>query len=323
VVRLDRVADVGLVFAQTSDGRLRVGRAGREADDREPRPAHVVLPEAPHPLPERELGARHRALRGDGGLAVRLGCRPARHRKRGKGGECRDQQRDAERDRAVRTFVDHLVPFGSGRVKRPARTPGVARPTAATSPTSSMAFVARASPSAGSRSGCSTGTPTARTSAYATSSPASVAPAAPTAIRLAGRETRTTHRTASRATETRKPTPAAGSSRRCSGARAAWIPALIAQDAMSTWCSRVALVTERPPRTLVSCGRGVLPRAAIRQAGRCARTNASIATASPCSSGTDRSTASARSTTRPPSAGTTSSAVYSTDASFGPPWPCA
>ena len=51
-----------------------------------------------------------------------------------------------------------------------------------------------------------------------------------------------------------------------------------------TFTSNVGVL---PARSLTSA-------AAIRQSGRCARTNASIATASPCSSGTDRSTASAR-----------------------------
>jgi hypothetical protein len=48
VERLDRVANVGLILEQSADGRRRVRRAGREADDHEPRPGDVVLPEDAH-----------------------------------------------------------------------------------------------------------------------------------------------------------------------------------------------------------------------------------------------------------------------------------
>jgi len=65
VERLHGVADVVLVLEQPRDGGLGVGRAAFEADDREPRPGDVVLPQLAHVDAERDglLRQRRRVTR--------------------------------------------------------------------------------------------------------------------------------------------------------------------------------------------------------------------------------------------------------------------
>ena len=61
VERLHGVANVCLVPKQSGDGRFRVGGVRGQADDRQPRPGHVLLPEAVHRPAERKLVRRDRA----------------------------------------------------------------------------------------------------------------------------------------------------------------------------------------------------------------------------------------------------------------------
>src|SRR5262249_40093103 len=86
---LDGIADVGLVAEQPRDGGARVGRIALEADDREPRPRDVVLPELAHVLPERDRllrpqerrRTRHRMLRmGDRTRSGHAGADECKHR---------------------------------------------------------------------------------------------------------------------------------------------------------------------------------------------------------------------------------------------------
>ena len=100
VVGLDRVADVGLVAKQPALGRLEIGQSGGEADDRQPRPGDVVLPELSHRVVEcrlscREGGGLGSVLVGGGRMRVRTGrCDGER---RADGGDRDDR---SERSRA-------------------------------------------------------------------------------------------------------------------------------------------------------------------------------------------------------------------------------
>ena len=63
IERLDRIADIDLVAQKPRLGRREIRQIAGEADDREPRPGDVVLPQLAHPVVQDELLAR---LRGDG-----------------------------------------------------------------------------------------------------------------------------------------------------------------------------------------------------------------------------------------------------------------
>jgi hypothetical protein len=67
VVRLDRVADVGLIGEQPVLCGLQIGQVRSEADDRQARPRDVVLPELAHSVVEREL-FRSEAVRSRGAV---------------------------------------------------------------------------------------------------------------------------------------------------------------------------------------------------------------------------------------------------------------
>ncbi len=100
VERLDGVADVRLVLQQAADGRRRVRRAARQADDREARPGDVVLPEHAHVAAESRLGGRDSSLRMGRRVAVCMGVMAVRDREGGQGGEERHQHRQRQGDRA-------------------------------------------------------------------------------------------------------------------------------------------------------------------------------------------------------------------------------
>ena len=70
---------------QAADGRLGVRGIRRQADDREPRPRDVVLPEPSHLLAESELVVRHR--RRVSLIAVGSGIVPARDGEGDEGAE--------------------------------------------------------------------------------------------------------------------------------------------------------------------------------------------------------------------------------------------
>ena len=103
VERLHRVAEVGLVPEEPRDGLLRVGCVRREADDREPRPHDVLLPEPVHRAAERELTRRDSrvvVVRGDRAVLVggrRRGFRLAGDQE-GDGGRRGDQGRERKRN---------------------------------------------------------------------------------------------------------------------------------------------------------------------------------------------------------------------------------
>ena len=148
---LDRVAEVRLVSEQAADRRRRVRRPARQADDREPRPGDVVLPEDAHVGAELRRGLARR-------VAVRMRVVAVRDRQRGEGGEERDQQGQGEGDRPRGVGAVHVsVPFGWMRERVAAGFRS--RLSAARRPTASNAFVARARPSTASGSGCTKGSP--------------------------------------------------------------------------------------------------------------------------------------------------------------------
>jgi hypothetical protein len=70
---LTAFADVGLVLQQSSDSGVGVRRTGRQADDRQPRPGDVVLPELAHVGAERDrLAGLHRRRVSDDGDGLGL-----------------------------------------------------------------------------------------------------------------------------------------------------------------------------------------------------------------------------------------------------------
>ena len=168
---LDGVTDVGLVLQEPPDRRVRVGGPCLEADDRQPRPGDVILPELAHVLAQCHCLRRklrrmvdalrrlHRRVRVVSCVAMGLGhvhaVRDGQGSDRANEG---DQPGQGDRDRARSPCRVHdSVPFGCMRVMRnDGRRNKLATKT---TPVTSIALVKSASPSTASRSGWSTGTP--------------------------------------------------------------------------------------------------------------------------------------------------------------------